>query len=172
MRFVVLEYWENLIDHVQDSYFCIVNPIKCLTGKNAKEIFYANLPSMTALVPHSENFPVPSCIELNDSKVSLSETSSASYDSKDFLIKSVICEQLINSKDLSNLVRGVNLPKSKAEVLASQLKQWNLKKSSMKTCLLFQTFLSGAIQSEYDGGLYLMVTTRKSIQSQEKYKRY
>ena len=62
---------------------CIVNLSKNLAGKNTKNIFYPDLPSICTPVPLSKSFLVPSYPELNDSEVPVSETSSASYDRKD-----------------------------------------------------------------------------------------
>lgn len=39
---------------------------------------------------------------------------------------------LINSEEFDDLVRDLNLPKLKAEILASRQKQWNLLKNGVK----------------------------------------
>lgn len=58
---------------------------------------------------------------------------SKSTDESDFVIKSVSFEpHLINSKELNDLVRDLNLLKSKAEILASHLKKWNLLETNVR----------------------------------------
>lgn len=52
MKFAVPRLWRETSDHVQDCYFCIVNPSKCRPGENAENIFYSP-------IPNGENFPVP-----------------------------------------------------------------------------------------------------------------
>ena len=41
---------------------------------------------------------------------------------------------LINESKLNDLVRDLDLPKVKAELLASRLKQWNLLQNGVKVC--------------------------------------
>ena len=41
---------------------------------------------------------------------------------------------LINESELNDLIRYLDLPKVKAELLASSLKQWNLLQSSVNVC--------------------------------------
>ena len=44
----------------------------------------------------------------------------------------IIEPHLINKSELNDLVRNLDLPKVKAELLASKLKQWNLLQSGVK----------------------------------------
>ncbi|CAG9576915.1 unnamed protein product [Danaus chrysippus] len=130
MKFAVPRIWREPTNHISDCYFCLVNPRKRRAGKNAKKIQYPELPSTTAPVPHSEHFPVPSRSNLKE-ELPLSQDCSSSEGSE-FLIKSVSVEpHLINSEEFNDLVRDLNLPKIKAEILASRLKQWNLLKQDV-----------------------------------------
>ncbi|GBP38766.1 hypothetical protein EVAR_33514_1 [Eumeta japonica] len=56
MKFAVPRIWREPISHINDGYFCVVNPRERRAGKNAKKIQYPDLPSTTAPV----HFPVPS----------------------------------------------------------------------------------------------------------------
>lgn len=42
MKFAVPRLWREPTDHISDCYFCVVNPRKRRTGKNAKKIQYSN----------------------------------------------------------------------------------------------------------------------------------
>lgn len=131
MKFAVPRIWREPTDHINDCYFCVVNPRKRRAGKNAKKIQYPDLPSTSAPVPHSKHFPVPSRPKLKEQQP-LSQMSSNSEGSE-FLVESASVEpHLINSKEFNDLVRDLNLPKLKAEILASRLKQWNLLKKDVK----------------------------------------
>jgi hypothetical protein len=133
MKFAVPRIWREPSDHTHDCYFCIVNPSKRRAGENAKKIVYPDLPSTSSPVPHSENFPVPYRSELDNFQIQASQTSTESSepltntDHSEFMIKSLsFGPHLITSKEFNDLVRDLNLPKSKAEILGSRLKQWNL----------------------------------------------
>ena len=68
----------------------------------------------------------------------LSESSDQSQNSaisvqSEFVFESELKKpHFINSEDFNDLVRDLNLPKSKAELLGSRLKQWNLTKSDIR----------------------------------------
>ncbi|GBP43456.1 hypothetical protein EVAR_16030_1 [Eumeta japonica] len=109
-----------------------VNPSKRRAGKNAKKIEYPNLPSTSAPVPHSENFPVPSNPKQKaQGQLPLSQISSNSGDSEFVITSPSVEPHLINSEEFDDLVRDLNLPKLKAEILGSRLKQWNLLKNDV-----------------------------------------
>ncbi|CAF4935123.1 unnamed protein product [Pieris macdunnoughi] len=133
MKFAVPRIWREPTDHIHDCYFCVVNPSKRRAGKNAKKIEYPNLPSTSAPVPHSENFPVPSNPKRKaEEQLPLSQICSNSGDSEFVITSPSVEPHLINSEEFDDLVRDLNLPKLKAEILASRLKQWNLLKSDVK----------------------------------------
>ena len=47
-------------NHTNDCYFCMVDPSKRRTGKNAPAIIvYPSIPFSIAPVPHSDQLPVP-----------------------------------------------------------------------------------------------------------------
>ena len=109
-------------DHVNDCYFCIVNPRKRRSGKNAKPIEYPNLDS-SAPIAHSLTLPVPEPpMKLSQTSSSLSSNKSVS-DEIFLLTPEQPKHHLITTKDFNDLIGDLNLPKNKAEPLGSRLKQ-------------------------------------------------
>lgn len=53
MKFAVPRIWREPTNHINDCYFCVVDPRKRRAGKNAKKIEYPDLPSTTAPIPPS-----------------------------------------------------------------------------------------------------------------------
>lgn len=128
MKFAVPRIWREPKDHVTDCYFCVVNPRKRRSGKNSKPVEYPDLASSSAPILHSSQFPVP---QPPQKSVKLSQSSShSSYgdvEDKEFVPSQEPPKpHLITTEDFNDLIRDLNLPKSKAELLGSRLKQWNL----------------------------------------------
>lgn len=133
MKFAVPRIWREPTDHINDCYFCVVNPRKRRAGKNAKKILYPNLPSTSAPVPHSEIFPVPSSPNVKTQEmVPLSQLSSNSEGSEFIIATPSVEPHLIDAEEFNDLIRDLNLPKIKAEILGSRLKQRNLLKDNVK----------------------------------------
>ena len=59
MKFAIPRIWREPTNHTNDCYFCMVDPSKRQTGKNAPAIVYPSIPFSIALVPHSDQLPVP-----------------------------------------------------------------------------------------------------------------
>ena len=59
MKFAIPRIWREPTNHTNDCYFCMVDPSKRRTGKNAPGIVYSSIPSSIAPVPHSDQLPVP-----------------------------------------------------------------------------------------------------------------
>ncbi|XP_053650631.1 uncharacterized protein [Cherax quadricarinatus] len=59
MKFAVPRIWYEPTDHSANCYFCLADPFRCRTGKNAPDNSYPDLPSSIAPVPHSADLPVP-----------------------------------------------------------------------------------------------------------------
>jgi len=126
MKFGVPRIWREPKDHVNDCYFCIVNPRKRRSGQNAKPIEYPDLDSSSAPILHSSTLPVPEP-PMKLSQTSSSFSSNKSISDKEFpLTPEQPKHHLITTEDFNDLIRDLNLPKSKAELLGSRLKQWNL----------------------------------------------
>ena len=54
MKFAIPRIWREPTDHTNNCYFCMVDPSKRQTGKNAPAIVYPSIPSSIAPVPHSD----------------------------------------------------------------------------------------------------------------------
>ncbi|GBP31823.1 hypothetical protein EVAR_16597_1 [Eumeta japonica] len=91
---------------------------------------YADVPSVTKPILHSKDLPHPVCpgsssaniLDDNNSDV---EFKSISSDSDEFSPQENT-PHLINQAEFNDLVRDLQLSRSKAELLGSRLQQWNL----------------------------------------------
>jgi len=95
---------------------------------------YANIPSAIRPVPQGDGLPVPEPLDTfamySDNEDSVSSNSeeqqpSSSRDA-DYLPSTDSSNHKITEGELSDLIRDLELPKNKAELLASRLQQWNL----------------------------------------------
>ena len=59
MKFAIPRIWREPTNHTNDYYFCMVDPSKRSTVKNASAIVYPSIPSSTAPVPHFDQLPAP-----------------------------------------------------------------------------------------------------------------
>src|SRR6218665_3381616 len=61
IKFAIPRIWSQPTDHSSNCYFCMVDPTKRCTGKNAphSQIVYPDIPSSIAPVPHCPKLPVP-----------------------------------------------------------------------------------------------------------------
>ena len=114
----------------------MVDPSKRRTGKNVPAIVYPSIPPSIAPVPHSDQLPVPIPIRCQD-PVSADESTTDEDDITidDYVLNSNLEEKkpyYPNLKDLNDLIRDLGLTKSNAELLTSQLKQWNLLDNSVQ----------------------------------------
>ena len=138
MPFAVPMIWREPTDHVSDCYFCLTPSKKNEFNRKKKSVIeYLNIPSAIRPVPHSDELPIPEPREtdlLSSDDAESSEECSVSKPctsrNEEFGITPE--PHLINECELNDLVRDLNLPKVKAELLASRLKQWNLLQSGVK----------------------------------------
>jgi len=102
--------------------------------KKESKLVYPNIPSAIRPVPHGDGLPVPEppdnfamCSDDEDSISSNSEEQqpSASSDA-DYLPSTDSSNHKITEGEITDLIRNLELPKNKAELLASKLQQWNL----------------------------------------------
>ena len=111
-----------------------------ITKKKKRTVNYPNISSVVRLVPHTEDlpFPVPTQQYISDSDDEPTENQektpqpSASTDA-DFTADLQFNEfHRIIQEELNDLIRDLDLPKSKAELLGSRLQQWNLLKENVR----------------------------------------
>ena len=133
--------WREPTDHVNDCYFCLTPSMK--KGFNSKKkslIEYPNIPSAIRPVPHSDELPIPEPCEVDLLSSDDAESSQESCISEPSTFRNeefgftTSEPHLINESEMNNLVRDLDLPKGKAELLASRLKQWNLLQSGVNVC--------------------------------------
>ena len=129
------------MDHVNDCYFCLTPSMKKGFNRKKKSLIeYPNTPSAIRPVPHSYELPIPEPCEVDllssdDAESSeescISEPSTSRNEEFGFTTSE---PHLINESELNDLVRDLDLPKGKAELLASRLEQWNLLQSGINVC--------------------------------------
>lgn len=137
MPFAVPMIWREPRDHTSDCYFCMVTPVgQGLTKRKKWTVEYPNIPSALRPVPHSDENPVPqpplsfSCD--SDEECPNKPLSTTSAD-PDFLVPETSAEpHKITQLELNDLIRDLELPKNKGELLSSRLQQWNLLADGVK----------------------------------------
>ena len=102
-------------------------------------VTYPNIPSATRPVPHSEDLPVPvplqqytldSDEEPTENREKTPQPSSTDADfTADLQFNKL---HRITQQELNDLVRDLDLPKSKAELLGSRLQQWNILEENVR----------------------------------------
>ena len=141
MPFGVPMVWRVPSNHSTDCYFCMVPPIQNgMSMKTKSTLVYPDIPSAIRPVPHGDGLPVPEppddfamYYDDDDSVSSDSEEQqpSASRDA-DYLPSTNSSIHKITEGQLNDLIRDLELPKNKSELLASRLQQWNLLHHSVK----------------------------------------
>jgi len=113
-------------------------------SRNYKEkkwtVIYPNISSAIRPVPHTEDLPVPvppqqyildSDDEPTENQQKTPQTSTAT--DADFTAGLQFYEfHRITQEDLNDLIRDLDLPNNKAELLGSRLQQWNLLKKNVR----------------------------------------
>ncbi|KAL6465610.1 hypothetical protein MHYP_G00257430 [Metynnis hypsauchen] len=137
---------------ITQQNFCMKDPSKRRTGKNATPVMYPDIPSSIAPVPHCPELPVPTPPDRATPPSEESSRSDTQEDVEDHDFSSCADEErkpyYPNQEDLNDLIRDLGLTKSNAELLTSRLKQWNLLDESVqvtgqrKRHQVFSTFFS------------------------------
>ncbi|XP_076327901.1 uncharacterized protein LOC143234422 [Tachypleus tridentatus] len=128
VKFTIPRIWCKPTDHSNNCYFCMVNPSKHWTGKNAFAIMYLDLPSSIAPVPHHPELPVsisPERKQLSSEESSKSEEEVDTED-QDYNFRGAAGERnpyYLNQRDLNDLIRDLGLTMLNAELLTSRLKE-------------------------------------------------
>lgn len=150
MPFAVPMIWRESKNHANDCYFCMTVIKGFTSAKSKKKIQYPNLPSAMRPVPHDASMPIPPKPQIYPrideeepdyqnispepgtskeiEEVGTSEEKESSNDSSENNAQ----PKLINQARLNDLVRDLDLPKSKAQLLGSRLQQWNLLEPGVK----------------------------------------
>ena len=135
MPFGVPMVWRVPSNHSTDCHYCMVNPI--LNGVSTKKkstLLHPNILSAILPVPHGDGLTVPEPPDNfamnSDDEDSVSSNSeeqqpSSSRDA-DNLPSTHSSNHKVTEGELNDLIRDLELPKNKAELLASKLQQWNL----------------------------------------------
>ncbi|XP_061421547.1 uncharacterized protein LOC133350810 [Lethenteron reissneri] len=124
MKFAIPSIWQEPTDHSSNCYFCMVDPSKRRTGKNAPAITYPNLPVPTPLGREQRSLEESSKSESEEAVVDPDGNFRGGAEERN--------PYYPNKKDLNDLIKDFGLTKSNAELLTSRLKQWNLLDESVQ----------------------------------------
>ena len=133
LPFGIQVIWRELIDHIADCYFCMVN-VKGFNKKNKHSIPISKLQfSFERPVPHVVDAPKPVfnyLPYLEDDTLRYSSTSTDDDMSADSFSKSCrllpLSPSLSDQAEINNSILDLNLPKQSSELLASRLQEKHL----------------------------------------------
>ncbi|XP_061419594.1 uncharacterized protein LOC133349820 isoform X1 [Lethenteron reissneri] len=132
MPFAVQMIWKEPTDHISICYFCMAPPVgKGVSKKKSRLCSIQTFHQLYAQYPTEKDcgFLMHQNHSHLESDEGEDETSgpepSRSHD-LDFLPSSSSEPHLITQGELKDLVRNLELPKRKAELLGSRLQQWNI----------------------------------------------
>lgn len=137
LRFSCSMIWREQQNHINDCYFCMTE-IKGFSRKNKHKIKYPNVSSAQRPIPRNKEIPapVPPSDEQKDMVSDISILSSVKSNSNESVPSSSSSltgkPHLLNQSELNDLVRDLQLSKSKAQLLGSRLQQWNLLEKGTK----------------------------------------
>lgn len=128
MKFGVPRIWREPTDHTNNCYFCKVVVTCHRRGKKTDVFDYPDLPSSLRPVMHCEELPVPNPppVITKDACTSSSSETEDAHDDVFVAHDTQAIQHFPNQAELNDLIRDLGLTKSKAELLTSRLKQWNL----------------------------------------------
>lgn len=130
MPFAIPRIWREPSNHHNDCYFCIVDISKYKSVKNRRNLDYPSIPSSIAPVPHSNDLPVPKPPD----QYSTDEESAIKSDSDETFLSEDEEKgpHLLSQSELDDFIRELELPKCKAELVASRFKEWRFLLPSCK----------------------------------------
>lgn len=140
MSFAIPMIWREPRNHDDDCYFCLVN-VTGYSSKNKHKIIYPNCDSAMRPVPHDETLPAPAPPEEGWEDEEMMEADTAGRDTSpqaesssdpDFLPKESSSPEPFSQEELNDLIRDLGLPKLKAELLTSRLKEKHLLESAVR----------------------------------------
>lgn len=131
--------WTEPSNHPNGCYFCTTE-ILGFSKALKRKIEYPSSP-----VPRTESMPVPipPIVDGLDEEIdSVPAESFSEIDDPDFTPPSSEEPHLVSQEELNDLIRDLELPKTKAQLLASRLKQWNVLQDNVKvSCFWNHYFL-------------------------------
>lgn len=110
----------------------MVDVSKRRKGKNVAAVFYPDIPSSIAPIPHCSIYPVPvppGPDEVQDN--SSDEIKHMDADDLVYQLKAPEKTPHFPNQEVNDLIRDMGLTKSNAEVFISRMKQWNLFKEKV-----------------------------------------
>ena len=129
--------WHEPRSHLDNCCVCVTNTTD-FSGKSKHKIEYLNIHSELRPIPHDDSVPLPEPSEYYtlesepESEEASTEAGSSMREDKDFSMYSTVEPHLITQAELNNLFWGLDLPTIKAQLLGSQLQQWNLLEKGVK----------------------------------------
>ena len=119
LPFAIPRIWREPTNHHNDYYFCMIDIKKY---KDRRHLKYPSLPVYISPVPHSDNLSLPSPPEESSYEEERKRTSdpNESFSDED----AGNGRHLLNQEKLEDLIRELQLRKSKGEFIASRLKKW------------------------------------------------
>lgn len=131
MKFGVPRIWREPTDHLSNCYFCVTDLSHHKRCKKTNVFAYPDLPSSLRPIPHGEELPIPPSPVLNECEDTTESNTEIDHE-EDFSEDEDATPHYPTQNELNDLIRDLGLTKSKAEILSSRLKQWNLLSKSCK----------------------------------------
>ena len=136
MSFAVPMVWREPSNHATACNFCMAPPISGgFTRKMKWTITYPNIPSAVRPVPHGEALPIhetPYEFTIDSDDEDEGQLTSSFPEPRACTDKPYVSHgessapHILTQDELNDLVSDLELSKSKTELLASKLQQWNL----------------------------------------------
>ena len=162
MPFVVPMVWREPSIHTTDCYFCMAPPFSgVITNKKKWTIVCPNIPSALCPVPQGEGIPIPKPSKeftINsdegegESTLGSPELPACTKAHVSHVTSFSPQPYILIQEELNDLVHDLELSKSKAELLGSRLKQWNL--LGKKCPNFFGSQLSSAVGTFLQKGIW------------------
>ena len=138
--------------------FCLTPPVaSCMNRMKKQRIDYPNIPFAIRPVPHGEDLPMPEHpkeynlnSEMEEEDTEKTEPHEEEPTDPDFQGPASESPHKLIQNELNDLVRDLELPKVKTELLASRMKQWKYLDEGMRITLSLSPKKSGRIL--YHGG--------------------
>jgi len=132
MPFAVPMVWREPSDHTSDCYVCLTPPVASgMNRKKKQRIDYPNIPSAIRPVPHWVDLPVPKPKKeytLNSEMEEEDKEKTGPHEEEptdpDFQGPASGSPHKLTQNELNEIVRDLELPNVKAELLAFGMKQW------------------------------------------------